>query len=438
MLDAEQRILHGNAMAISHGILAGMPGRSALAICPFLQCLPQQSEAESRALESLAAWCLQFSPRISLVPPQAILLEIGGSLKLFHGLAQLRRQIAQGLDQMAYQAQLGIAPTPLGAQVLARAGHAAAARSPQEFIQSLRPLPLQALAWPERLQERILSVGARTIGDCLDLPRRGFNQRYGKERGHQLEQLLGSRPDPLPTYVPPATYQRELDIAVPTRCRQILSLGLERLFLDLAATLRGLDCVVSQIDLRFRHARDPATHLILGLQSGSRDVGHWMSLLSELLRQQALPAQICAIEVRATQFLPLSTAQKGFWEATQPEQHSALLERLAARLGPSRLHGLASCQTHAPEQAWRCTEAGRGRDGAGEHRPRPLWLLSEPEPVAYSDLQCLSAVERLETGWWEQECRRDYYRAQTRQGQRVWVFRQHAPPRQWFIHGLFA
>ena len=34
-------------------------------------------------LEAIAAWACQFTPRVSLEPPQALLLEVEGSLRLF-------------------------------------------------------------------------------------------------------------------------------------------------------------------------------------------------------------------------------------------------------------------------------------------------------------------------------------------------------------------
>jgi protein ImuB len=46
--------------------------------------------------------------------------------------------------------------------------------------------------------------------------------------------------------------------------------------------------------------------------------------------------------------------------------------------------------------------------------------------------------ERIETGWWRQRgIRRDYYRIETAEGRRFWLFRCLHEER-WWLHGVFA
>jgi protein ImuB len=46
--------------------------------------------------------------------------------------------------------------------------------------------------------------------------------------------------------------------------------------------------------------------------------------------------------------------------------------------------------------------------------------------------------ERIETGWWRKRgVRRDYYRVETEQGTRFWLFRSLTSGR-WYLHGEFA
>jgi protein ImuB len=45
--------------------------------------------------------------------------------------------------------------------------------------------------------------------------------------------------------------------------------------------------------------------------------------------------------------------------------------------------------------------------------------------------------ERIETGWWRsRDVRRDYYRVETDDGRRFWLFRR-VPEGDWFLHGSF-
>jgi protein ImuB len=46
--------------------------------------------------------------------------------------------------------------------------------------------------------------------------------------------------------------------------------------------------------------------------------------------------------------------------------------------------------------------------------------------------------ERIETGWWRgPSVRRDYYRIETDEGRRFWLFRE-LTNRRWFLHGAYG
>jgi protein ImuB len=46
-------------------------------------------------------------------------------------------------------------------------------------------------------------------------------------------------------------------------------------------------------------------------------------------------------------------------------------------------------------------------------------------------------VERIETGWWRRRrIARDYYRIETSEGRRFWLFQQLTDDR-WFLHGAY-
>lgn len=98
--------------------------------------------AEQAALEALAAWCSQFTSLVSLAPPDDLLLEIGRSLALFHGLEGLVRHIHAGVSEIGYQAILAIAPTPLAAIFFVRAHRAIHLTDPQHLHDALGRLPL--------------------------------------------------------------------------------------------------------------------------------------------------------------------------------------------------------------------------------------------------------------------------------------------------------
>ena len=438
VVDAQQRLLLCNAAAAAAGVRAGLLNSAAQAVCPALQCLPAQPRAEADALRSVAAWALAFSPRISLAPPDEIVLEVGASLRLFGGLDGLRQALAAGLEGLDYQVQAGLAPNPLGAQLLARAGDGRPVKTLSELHARLATAPLNLLRWPEKTARRLQAVGIATLGACEALPRDGFIRRYGAAARRELDQLWGRQNDPREIFTPPASFVRSLDLLSETGNTACLLPGFERLFHDLAAQLHGMGCGLLRLQLGLAHGRGPVTQLHLHLQQPGRDPAHWLDLLRHRFERLELPEPVRAIQVRAGDFLALGHGQQTLWPQGDDGRGQALLEELAARLGPESLTSLASHASHCPEQAWRRADPGQGRDAAPDSRPRPLWLLAEPAPIDAARLRDFSPPERLESQWWDSPCERDYHRARLDNGQQLWVFREHARPQSWFIHGLFG
>ena len=105
------------------------------------------------------------------------MLEIGGSLALFGGLDVLLARVRHGIDALGYSAHFGVAPTPLGAWLLARAALEEPVTSLQKLPACLAPVPLACLELPVRIVESLGSVGVERFGDCCRLPRDGVARR---------------------------------------------------------------------------------------------------------------------------------------------------------------------------------------------------------------------------------------------------------------------
>src|ERR1700691_3344514 len=73
-------------------------------------------------LERLVVHAQRLTPRVSLDPPDGLLLEVKGSLHLFGGVEGLSREMAGECSRLRMPGTLAMAPTPLAALALARAG----------------------------------------------------------------------------------------------------------------------------------------------------------------------------------------------------------------------------------------------------------------------------------------------------------------------------
>ncbi|MEG3158304.1 DNA polymerase Y family protein, partial [Lysobacter zhanggongensis] len=76
--------------------------------------------------------------------------------------------------------------------------------------------------------------------------------------------------------------------------------------------------------------------------------------------------------------------------------------------------------------------------------PRPGWLLPHPAPLRDHHVRILAGPERIESGWWEADVRRDYYLVETSLGQHAWAFRAAGDPAAdgradgFMLHGWFG
>jgi protein ImuB len=137
-----------------------------------------------------------------------------------------------------------------------------------------------------------------------------------------------------------------------------------------------------------------------------------------------------------------------------------LAETLHARLGSDRVFQLQAVDDHRPERAWRAVPIAVNGERAATPpsvtAPRPLLLLPTPHPLpAHGEqplyrepLTLVAGPERIECGWWDhagpaagaptRAVHRDYFVARNARGQWLWIYRELAAPRGWFLHGLFA
>lgn len=443
-----QTILLCNAAAAALGIRPGMPPGAAFALSDALQLRPRNEAAEQQALASLAAWAGQFTSLVSLLPPQALLLEIGGSLSLFRGLEVLLRRTRRSAAQLGFVSQSGVAPTPLGAWLLARAHITAPVTRIDDLRAALRNLPLALLNLEDNLTHTLEGLGLRCLGDLLRLPRAGLARRFGPALLDILDRLLGQRPDPREPHAPPPRFERHLLLPAETSESTALLFPARRLLLELTGFLLARQAATQQLHWTFSHHRRPASLMTLGLSAPSRDANHLLNLLRERLSRTALDHPAEGIALRVTDLHPLHprVLTLAGEQQARAEDWPQLVEKLRARLGDDAVRGLQCIPDHRPERAW-CSGLPEAQGPLLPPVTRPLWLLAEPvalgsrkgAPYLDERLSLETGPERLESGWWDgDDVARDYFVASDGAHSRYWIFRERYGVRRWFLHGLFA
>jgi len=463
VIGSDGRVVQASDAAVLAGVAPGLPLNAALALCPGMVALARDEAVEAAALARLAAWAGAFTSMVSLAPPAALLLEVRGSLRLFGGLAPLRERLRCALARTGHAGRDAVAPTPLAALWLARAGELDAVVEPASLAGRLGRLRPVVTAWPKATLEKLQSLGVETLADCLRLPRDGFARRIGRGPLADLDRALGRLADPRPAFRLPPRYHAEIELPAETDDTARLARVAEGLFAALEGFLRARQRAVTRIVVRFRHlGRAPST-LGIGLAAPGLEAARFTALFIARLERLVLPAPVISLSVEAEPGEALVPARAGLF-GDEPDSAAGLqlVERLRARLGRAAVQGLALGDDHRPEAAWAVREPATGSwqasaSGArGEavvlpQAPRPHWLLDPPRrlrsrggrPWHEGELVLERGPERIETGWWDgQGIARDYWVARTPAGARLWVYRERqaaadARP-QWFLHGVFG
>lgn len=452
----------------------------AWALLPGLTVQERDVSREQAALNRLACWAGSFTSEVCLVPPQTLLLEVAGSLRLFGGAACLFERVVHGCEEQGFAPQAALAPTPLAAQWLALADDSLPCLEVADLPRRLDALPLAVLALSAPDHARLAGFGARSLGDVLRLPRAGLARRLGVGFAADLARALGELPDPRLRFVFPERFVERLEL--PARVENALVLGFagRRLVSVLCGWLAARSGGVSECTFEFEHERGarqrPATLLTLGFTGATRNAERIARVLIERLQRLELPAavEVLTLRAEAPELLPgcdgslFGERGEGCSRGAVDQSIATLIERLQARLGSDRVHGLAKVAEHRPENASQsvapCLPANRkssfkglantpakGHSGtAPPPGPRPLWLLPHPQalpelagrPQRSGPLQLLAGPERIESGWWDAaeadalgDVRRDYFVAVSKRAEWLWIYRCEAG---WFLHGIFS
>ena len=474
---ANASLLAVNERARASGVRPGMGLGTACSRVPCLEVRERDPALETAALEELAVWAGRFTAFVSPAPPVGLMLEIGGSLRLFGGVEMLRQGIERGLRELGFEASIGTAPTPAAAWLLARAGLPEPVLDRSRLPGRLAGVPLACMDLPEPVLRDLAAMGIRSFRDAYRLPRGAVSRRVGGALVDAMDRALGRRPEARARYAAPPEFSRRLDFPGEVEEMSPILAGLRRLLRELQSFLQARALGVNELELRLLPRFAPALCIPVTLISASRDPEHLLDLFGKRLEKVTLTRPIAAIGLDVLGFDVQAPRSADLYEvraATPRDSLHTLVERLQSRLGRRALWRLALVEDHRPEQAFfrvplhdaragargpselqgvepvsgkqprpAATEAAALTPCREESASRPLWLLEAPRRIEPGSgcrerLEISPCFERIESGWWDGgDVRRDYHVARSASGVRYWIYREHGT-REWFIHGIFG
>ncbi len=352
------------------------------------------AQPDPALLKRLAVLAQRFTPRVSLEPPDGLVLEVQGSLALFGGVSRLYRAFRAGCRAAGCEPVLTLAPTPLAALVGGRSGLSFKVLDQQHLVSAVSPLPLGVLRWPPQVLQRLAKLGVYRIGQALRLPRAGFARRFGREPLQMLDQLVARSVDLRAPFRLPERFRAKRQFVREREDQAQILQALQPLLQQLEKFLEARQCGITRLTCRLRHRNEVHTDCIVRLAQPEAAAARLLEWFAERLNKITLPGPVRSLELRSGELIARAPIHESLW---QPGEHGGggkagslpasleFIERLRMRLGELAVHGLICQDSHCPEGASRALSPAdpqfQRTSAAARMTPsaRPLWLLEAPQ-----------------------------------------------------------
>lgn len=448
------------------GICAGMAVADARALVMNIQVLDDEPQLPLQSLTGLGHWCIRYTPLVAIDLPNGLLLEVSGCPHLWGGEEKYAADIQNRLKGFGYTTRIAIAGTVGAAWALARYGKEAIvlASSGKERA-ALLSLPPAALRLENSVAERLQKLGLYTIGQFIDIDRSILRRRFGTGLPDRLDQALGGKDEPLMPLQPTEPYQERLPCLEPIATRRGIEIALQQLLHTLCERLVKEGKGLRKAVFKAYRVDGQVQQIETGTHLPSQQASHLFKLFESKIDHIAPALGIELFVLEAPGVENARTSQKALWHSSilNDTRLAELLDRLTGKLGKGIVRRCLPDEHYWPERSVReAKELGEQPSATWrEDRPRPVRLLSVPEPVEVAapipdyppmhfrhkgelhTIKKADGPERIEQEWWLCEGEhRDYYIVEDEAGSRYWLFRlghyTGNKPHRWYLHGFFA
>jgi protein ImuB len=404
---------------------------------------------------------MRFTPEVepSAEEPGVFWLNGAGLQHLYASAQKWAYAIHGDLSAQGFAASLTVGFTRFGSYAVAKAKKDITVfRGPAEERSAAEKILLNRLNIEPKFRDTLFKLGIKTVGDLLALPPGGLRERFGKEAHRLYRMAAGDLWTPLEPQAPdePAVEKYILDDAEDntTRLLFLIKQLLHPLLATLAARHQAL--VVLWLSLLIDHGgwlKEP-----LRPAAPTLDAAQILDLVRLRLESLQLAAGVVEIELRAETCVATSEQLRLFAEKPTRDLDAAnrALARLRAEFGEESVVCAKLTDGHLPEArfAWeplsrvklprndlnelnckvlvRRVEAKPRRLAGGPyHSHEDGWIMLGPQ---YGSIDKLTGPYVFAGGWWNREVQREYYYAETRRGDFLWLYYDRVR-RRWFLQG---
>jgi protein ImuB len=446
------------------GLSRGMTVTHAQSLLPDLVVMDATPEEDTAALHRLSLWCVRYSPLVTPNAPDGVFIDVAGSAHLFHGEEALLEDLLGRLVRDGFSARAAVADTPGCAWAMARYSNVRIV-SPGRASEAIASLPVASLRLAPETIASLHEVGIERVAQIASKPRASLHLRFGGEVLLRFDQALGSVQEALTSLTSPEVPSEQLRFAEPLADPEDLKRVISRLTELLCPELERRGVGARRLDLVCTRVDNLEQAVRVGLSRPYREPLHLAKLLAERLVLVNPGFGIEAVTLTAS-WIEAITERQTVGRHVSPDggevDVAQLVDTLGVRLGEKSVFRLAPVESDLPERSVRRVPALHPAQGLDwpKDLPRPARLFVNPEPVdaiaALPDhpprlfvwrrkqyrVARADGPERIHGEWWRSDAEitllRDYYRLETTDGARYWLFRDGAAGDggKWWLHGV--
>ncbi|MBI4526785.1 MAG: DNA polymerase Y family protein [Deltaproteobacteria bacterium] len=459
-------ILWVNKKAWNARVLPGLRYAAGSSLAPDLRAGVVPATNIQREVAALIKRLMRFTPEIepSCEEPGVFLLSGTGLKLLYPSLEKWAREVRADVASQGFRANIVVGFTRFGTYAVAKIrGGVAIFENFSDERAAAGKVPIAYLDLDPELRDALIKLGIETIDQFLSLPPGGLYERFGPKANRLHRIASGDLWAPLQPCAPEeAVQQRLLLDDAETDSGRLLFL-IRRLIHPMLVSLSNRREALAELWLHFLILRDWLKERIRPAVP-TLDSVQLVDLIRLRLERMEFSTGVDEIELIAKGSPTTVEQLRLFTEQAARDLDAAnrALARLRAEFGDEAVVHARLANGHLPEArfAWEpLSRVKLPKDDLNDlndlnvsngpaalvrrilAKPIPL----PPQPMTHKDGWLLlgpkhGAVEKLSGpyiisgGWWNREIHRDYYFAETRRGDILWVYYDRLR-RRWFLQG---
>jgi protein ImuB len=482
-------ILWVNEKARQQGVLPGLHYAAAFSLASTLRAGAIAPAESQQAIAELIHGLMRFTPEVepSLQEPGVFWLSGAGLQRLYASPQKWGYAVHGDLRARGFAVNLAVGFTRFGAYAVAKAKtEVTVFNDPAEERGAAREVPLSRLNIEPAFRDMLFKLGIKTVGGLLTLPPGGLRERFGKEAHRLYRMAAGDLWTPLAPQTPEEPARQKYLLDDPEEDSTRLLFLIKQLLHPLLETLARRHQALLALELALLIHHGDWLRESLRPAVPTLDAAQILDLVRLRLESLQLPAGVSEIELSAEACAATREQLRLFVEQPARDLDAAnrALARLRAEFGEEAVVYAKLTDGHLPEArfTWEpLTQVKLAKNIANDLNPSTEFILSTAEGLRAGSAQRLNdlnssaskvLIRRIHAkplrlgggpyhlhedgwlilgpkhgtidkltgpyvfsgGWWNREIQREYYFAETRRGDLLWLYYDRVR-RRWFWQG---